>query len=199
MTKDGLKKDEQKLYNKYFQWQREFQDKYGEQTVVLCEVGAFFEIYGIDNEIEKVGVADEVANILNIRCTLKNKKKGPENSRKNPKMCGFQPPYLHRHLEILMQKNWTVVIVEQVTPPPNPKREITRIYSAGTYIEDVGKVDNNYVASIFIQGGKCYQSKMNIFIVGISVIDVSTGENMIHYFHSKKDDSQIINNEILII
>ena len=185
-----------KLYNIYFNWQEEYQAKYGQETVVLCQVGAFFEIYGVDNEVEQVGVADQVASILNIQCTLKNKKKGPSNDRKNPKMCGFQPPYLHRHLEILLANNWTVVIIEQVTPPPNPKREITRIYSPGTYIDNETRIDNNYVASIFIESGKCLKTNMALYMVGLSAIDVSTGENVVHYFDSSQDDKQIIEGEI---
>ena len=192
-TKDDV---DDKLYNRYFQWQADFQKKYGPKTVVLCEVGAFFEIYGVDNTHEKVGVAEDVAKLLNIQCTLKNKKKGPNNSRKNPKMAGFQPPYLQRHLEILLANNWTVVIVEQTTPPPNPKRDITHIYSAGTYMNYDAKPDNNYIASIFIESSKCFQSQMDIFIVGFSVADVSTGENTVHYFYAPKKDVTTVESEL---
>lgn len=182
-----------KLYNQYFKWQINFQEKYGEKTVVLCEVGAFFEIYGIDNDFEKIGVADEVAKLLNIQCTLKNKKL-VHNNRKNPKMAGFQPPYLQRHLEILLAQNWTVVIVEQITPPPNPKRDITRIYSPGTYLDFKSKPDNNYIASLYFDYGKSYKSQMDIILVGISALDVSTGENVIHCFNSQELDLNMENN-----
>jgi len=181
-----------KLYNQYFKWQKDFQDKYGPKTLVLCQVGAFFEVYGVDNDFEQIGVTDEISKLLNIQCTLKNKKKGPGSNRKNPKMCGFQPPYLQRHLEILLNDDWTVVVIEQVTPPPNPKRDITRIYSPGTYLSNEFHIDNNYIASIYLQGEKCYQTQKDIFVVGLSAVDVSTGENVVHYFNSSPDDKQVV-------
>jgi len=187
---------EDKLYKRYFQWQSDFQMKYGPKTVVLCEVGAFFEIYGIDNSTEKIGVAEEVAKLLNIQCTLKNKKKGPGNNRQNPKMAGFQPPYLQRHLEILLANNWTVVIVEQTTTPPNPEREITYIYSPGTNINYDAKPDNNYIVSIFIESNKAFKTQMEVYILGFSAIDVSTGENTIHYFYAQKKDITTVDSEL---
>ena len=176
-----------KLYNQYFKWQQDFQEKYGEKTVVLCQVGAFFEIYGVNNDFEKVGVAKEIAKLLNIQCTLKNKKKGPGNNRKNPEMAGFQPPYLQRHLELLLSHDWTAVLIEQVTPPPNPKRAITNIVSPGTYVDFNSKPDNNYIASLMIDVGKCYKTQMDILMIGLAAMDVSTGESVIHYFNDQEN------------
>ena len=38
------------LLNKYFDYQIKFEKKYGKTTVVLMQVGSFFEVYGVDNE-----------------------------------------------------------------------------------------------------------------------------------------------------
>jgi DNA mismatch repair protein MutS len=175
--------ENEKLYNQYFKWQIEFQEKYGEKTLVICEVGSFFEIYTVDNDKEKIGVGKEVSKLLNIQYTSKNKKK-PGNHRKNPKMCGFQPPYLHRHLEILLENNWTVVIIEQVTPKPNITRAVTRICSPGTYIDYTLQPDNNYVVSIFMDKLKDSKKKADILAIGLSALDASTGQNTIYCFYS---------------
>ena len=38
------------LIDEYFEYQDKFELKYGENTIILMEVGSFFEIYGTDDE-----------------------------------------------------------------------------------------------------------------------------------------------------
>jgi DNA mismatch repair protein MutS len=61
------------LTEAYFKLQRLFESKYGENTIVLMEIGTFFEVYEVNNEIEQVGKAKEIAELLNIQLTRKNK------------------------------------------------------------------------------------------------------------------------------
>ena len=37
------------IIDQYFDYQEKFEKKYGEKTIVLMEVGSFFEIYGVTN------------------------------------------------------------------------------------------------------------------------------------------------------
>ena len=41
------------LIDDYLEYQSKYEEKYGSNTIVLMEVGHFFEFYGIDNEKEK--------------------------------------------------------------------------------------------------------------------------------------------------
>lgn len=165
-------------YEAYFRLHEKYSELYGKQTVVLYENGTFFEIYGIEysekNKQNKCGVCLEVATLLNILFTSKDKKKTV--NIKNPNMCGFQPPYLKRHLDVLIQNNWTVVIVEQITEPPKPKRGVTRIYSPGTYEfnNEEQYQDNNYLISLY------FDKLQNEYNIGLSAIDISTGESYIY-------------------
>ena len=114
------------IFDAYIDYQERFEKKYGYNTIVLMEVGSFFEIYGIETSTETVGKVSEIAALLNIHKTRKNKKI-LENSRKNPLMAGFPSISLNRFIVQLLQKNYTIILVEQVTSPPNPKREVTKI------------------------------------------------------------------------
>jgi len=67
----------------YFEIQKYFNEIYP-NAVVLMEVGTFFETY----EAKGVGKAREIANVLNIQLTKKNKSI-PEVDVKNPLMAGF--------------------------------------------------------------------------------------------------------------
>ena len=39
----------------------------------------------------------------------------------------------------LLNNNYTIVLVEQVTSPPNPEREVTEVISPGTIIDSYNK------------------------------------------------------------
>ncbi len=66
--------DKTKLLSEiYFQLQALCEAKYGFDTLVIIEVGSFFEVYEVNNEEMKIGKAKEVAEFLNIQLTRKNK------------------------------------------------------------------------------------------------------------------------------
>ena len=44
-------------------------------------------------------------------------------------MAGFPLPAIDKFIQILMNNQFTVVLIEQVTEPPEPERKITNIFS----------------------------------------------------------------------
>ncbi|GAB1465968.1 hypothetical protein MASR2M54_14680 [Aliarcobacter cryaerophilus] len=81
----------------YFKIQELFDKKYGENALVLMEIGTFFEVYEVNNEKEKIGKAKEIAELLNIQLTRKNKSI-LENSKENPIMAGVPAISFEKHL-----------------------------------------------------------------------------------------------------
>ena len=51
----------------YFKLQKLFEKKYGKNTIVLMEIGTFFEVYEVNNDEEHIGKAKEIAELLNIQ------------------------------------------------------------------------------------------------------------------------------------
>ena len=175
------------LIDDYLEHQHNFEIKYGNNTIVLMEVGHFFEFYGIENDIENVGKVSIVGDLLNMTVTRKNKEI-KEISRKNPLMAGFPNIALDRHVNYLIKNNYTVILIEQVTEPPNPKREITKIISPSTYIEDSINVESNNCLSIYISKEKCYKTKKITNIIGLSVIDFSIGKSFCYQINGNPND-----------
>ena len=105
------------IYDDYVNYTEKYRGVYGEKTIVFIEVGSFFEVYGVHNEKETSG-ADmmSIGSLLNIQVSRKNKSI-LENSRENPMMAGFPNHSLKKFLDVLVQNDFTCVIVEQVTPP----------------------------------------------------------------------------------
>ena len=138
------------ILDEYINYLDKYILKYGQRTIVLMQVGMFHEFYGVDNYIEKLGYVREVSDILNIQMTRRDKKV-PDNSRKNFLMAGFPTASIDRYVNILLENGYNVVIVDQLTPPPNVVRGVTKVYSPGTYIDECRRNDNNYLMTIYFQ------------------------------------------------
>lgn len=138
-------------------------------SVVLVEVGSFMEIWQIENL--GLGHAKEASQILDIVLTWRDKSK----KETSPQMCGFPSVSIQNHLNKLIAAKKTVVIVSQAIKGSksdgNKKvhREITQILSPGTTVEISHKEKTNYFACLYFQDTD----------VGVSLIDVSTGEVII--------------------
>jgi len=173
------------IIDEYLDYQLKYQSIYGENTIIFMEVGSFYELYSVENKDENIGKVKEIAEILNIQITKKNKSI-KEVSRKNPYLAGIPTVSFKRYLDIILKLNkYTVVLVEQVTEPPTPKREVTEILSPGTCITD-NQNDSNNLLSIFIQ-----EEYGNNYSIGCSVIDVSTGKNILFETYSSKNDNML--------
>jgi DNA mismatch repair protein MutS len=158
-------------------------EKYGKEfTVVLIEVGSFWEVYDCDQR--KGADMKMISELLNIQISKKNKNIA-EVSSTNPLMAGFPSYTLDKYLSILIDNNMTVVLVGQTTPPPNPKREVTHIYSKGTYLPDGDSSTDNNIFSIYIE-----KIKEN-YILGIGCINISTGSSFVDEQSSTQTDKML--------
>ena len=184
------------LIDTYFDYQIKYENIYGQNTVVLMEVGSFYELYGVDNNKEKIGDIKKITDLLNIILTRRNKSI-IENSRKNSLMAGFPSVSLKRYLNILINNGYTIVLVEQVSPPPNPKREVTQIISNGTQIDYINQADSNYLCSIYINEDSSIKTGLPLFSAGVSIVDISTGKSTINEFYTKNNDNKAFIEELI--
>ena len=166
----------------YFKLQKLFEKKYGTNTVVLMEIGTFFEVYEVNNEEEKIGKAKEIAELLNIQLTRKNKAI-LENSKENPIMAGVPAISFEKHLaRIIAEQKYTVAIIRQRGIPPNVTRYLDTVVSPGTNFDFVISQDENNITSLLIDQIK------GIYLVGYSAIDVTTGKCYYNEVHGTSED-----------
>ena len=79
---------------------------------------------------------------------------------------GFPSGVLFKFVNSLLEYNFHVIVIDQTTQPPNPKRHITGIYSPATFIDRYGnentnnveKSDSNINKYIFIIKKKIYKA-----------------------------------------
>jgi DNA mismatch repair ATPase MutS len=173
------------IFEEYESYLLQYQKTYGLKTVVLYQNGMFFEIYGVDNQEEKVGLVKEVSEMLNIQMT-RRKKEILDNDRSNFLMAGFPLNQLDRYVTMLTEEyQYTVVVVEQISPPPTPKRGVTNVVSPATNLQYLHHPQGNYLLSIYIEleGKKMNQSHVkpiDLMTIGLSAIDVSTGNSLVY-------------------
>jgi DNA mismatch repair protein MutS len=178
------------LTQTYFDLQRYFEQKYGSDTVVFMEIGTFFEVYEVNNDDVQIGKAKEIAELLNIQLTKKNKNI-LENSDKNPLLAGVPAVSFERYLNRLIQEQkYTVIVVKQKGNPPKISRYISQIVSPGTNFDYVVDNDDNYIVSILVDKYR------GIYNIGYSAIDVTTGKTWLFETHGTSEDPSYALDEV---
>ncbi len=180
---NSILSDKTKLLSEiYFDLQRYFEEKYGTDTVVFMEIGTFFEVYEVNNDELQVGKAKEMAELLNIQLTKKNKNI-VENSVNNPLLAGVPAVSFERYLNrLIREQRFTVIVVKQRGLPPKISRYISQIISPGTNFDYTIDNEDNYIVSLLVDKNR------DIYSVGYAAIDVTTGKTWLYETHGTSED-----------
>ncbi len=187
---DILNNKEKLLTQSYFELQKLFEEKYGKDTVVFMEIGTFFEVYEVNNDDLQIGKAKEIAELLNIQLTKKNKNI-VENSDKNPLLAGVPSVSFERYLSrLIAEQKYTIIVVKQKGNPPNISRYVAQIVSPGTNFDHIIDNDDNYIVSVLVDKYK------DVYTVGYSAIDVTTGKTFAYETHGTSEDPSYALDEV---
>lgn len=177
-----LNDSERSLIEIYCDIQQLSEDQHGPDTLVLMEVGSFFEVYGVDNDDMCLGKPKEIAEILNLQLTRKNKRIA-ENSLKNPLMAGFPTASFDRHMQRLTQlKKYTIVVIRQKGQPPHVTRYCDVVLSPGVNFDYALSADANAIVAMFVDCTK------GMYSVGYAAADVTTGKTHVGEFYGTSED-----------
>ena len=178
------------LIKEYFALTKKYTAEYGEKTVVLLQVGAFFEVYGqiITPAAEGGGgtvtCSGSRIDDFCLICELAKANKTPGFV-----MAGFRDYGLDKYLKKLQDAGYTAVVYVQDGIKNPPVRSLQGIYSPGTYFStDVtqgcggggGALSNN-IACIWIE------KISRMIVMGMTNIDIYTGRATI--FETENKDS----------
>lgn len=167
------------IYDDYISYHEKYTAEYGEKTIVFLQVGDFFEMYGVQNEQEQAGPdMYAIGDIGGFVITRKNKSI-PENSRANPLMAGFPIHAFQKQAQLFVQLNYTIVVIRQVTPPPNVQRKVTEIISPSTFISQQSASTTSYLMAFL------WEDKN----VGIAGVDLTTGHTWVYEVVTSKTDA----------
>ena len=113
------------ILDDYLEEQSKYETKYGEKTIVFMMVGMFYEIYGVQTKDEKLGKVSEMADLLNIMMTRKNKQE--PHSRKNHLMVGVPNHSVQKYISILF------MTITRAMLGISKAENSTRRYATATY------------------------------------------------------------------
>jgi DNA mismatch repair protein MutS len=187
------------ILDDYIEYDASHKKKYGRNTVIFMQVGDFFELYAYTNTIDD-DAADAnaligadlptICDMCNLQMTRKNKAI-PDATKKNPYMAGFPLYILSKHVQTLTQNGYTVAVVKQVTPPPNPRREVTDVFSPGTQLNATQR-DGNYLMVVYTD-----VMPNALEAVGLAAIDVSNGSSVVFETASTMDNVHAAQDEVV--
>ena len=197
----------------YFELTSFYKDKYGPKTVVLYQVGSFFEIYSLfiskSNEISSITDIESVSSICNLNIAKKQSYIGenidisaifipfPKDSNKIkqwitsiPKsevvMAGFRDYSLEKFVHILTESGYTTVVYIQEKDSTGKviTRKLDTVNSPGTYISESSSNSlSNNISSLWIHVVKSSKSPDKV-IIGCANINIFTGQSAIFEYET---------------
>ena len=177
------------IYEEYFNLDKEYKEKYGENTVLLMQVGAFYEVYGLITDSKTINDFSSICslNIADKKATYKNK---------NLLMAGFKCPFLDKYIKLLIESTYTVVVYIQEDCENTVKKNhiFYGIYSTGTYYNNDIIINSikgvGIIMSVWfhiynkICGNSKKTYKEEYIIIGISIIDINTGKSVLYEYET---------------
>ena len=126
-------KESSGIYNHYFNETDKYIQQYGKNTIVLMQVGGFFEMYGY-KEGDQINCSC-IYDVCNYCGFSMSEKKSLFNN--NPLvMAGVPEHSIDKHIPLIMEAGYTIVVFKQVDidGSDKKKRVLENIYSPGTFI-----------------------------------------------------------------
>ena len=171
------------IHNDYFLKTIEYKKKYGNNTVILLQVGAFYEIYGIQDVVTgEIGKSDllEISQL----CNLKIAKKLEQPDNKSVVMIGFRDYSIDKYVPILTSNGWTVPVIKQDMPSSNTTRSLYKIYTPGTTFKIEDKKISNHITCVWLENKNAnLLNPCKTLFCGLATIDIYTGQCFTHEFY----------------
>lgn len=182
-------------YEYYFNYYSKIYPK----CTVLFHNGKFYEFYGVENDSLKIGNVSEIQELTLLNMNYRYPDKPNINTKRNPMCIGFNTNAKSKYISFLIEKGWTLIQVDQesgkIDEDTKIIRGVTIIHSKDTYIdEDNPEIGNHYLVSIVVDSFS--DPEFEPVIVGMSAIDITTGETKIYEAYNSKDDQNCAFDEI---
>ena len=136
------------LITDYLKLSAQYASEYGSRTILLMQVGAFFEMYGVKK-------ADSLLNDVCQLCQLNTSDKKICVGKDLVVMAGFRDYTLDKYIAKLTDGGYTAVVYIQEKNGKTITRVLDAIYSPGTYIScdtDSSPQITNNIMCIWIRG-----------------------------------------------
>ena len=170
------------LIKEYFELTNRYQDEYGENTILLMQVGSFFEVYGIYNQKTELISGSKIVDFSQI-CELNVVEKNTCVGTDNVMMAGFKDIQIEKYIKKIQDAGFTAVVYSQDEAAKNTTRSLSGVFSPGTYFHPESTNLTNSTTCIWID---LIENKIlmkgKYVVVGVANIDIYTGKTNIFQF-----------------
>ena len=171
------------IYDTYFQITNESVQKYGPTTILFYQVGAFFEMYGVQAVNSKTITRSRIHHFTQLSQLNVSAKKDELTGGSSIMMAGFRDYSLDKYIKIATQNGYTAVVYNQnATNPRAITRELYGVFSPGTFIsfdtDSSPELSNNTIC-IWMTTHTTMFSKNKQLVCGITSAHIFTGESCI--------------------
>lgn len=182
---------------------------------LLYEIGSFWELYGVENNKEKIGNIREVLEITNNILSQKNNSVGPDqfnpnydpmmNDRDHPLFGGFPFSQQESAEAKLIEAGYDLIYYIQtgdVDPDTDKKiRKYERTVTPGSFIGELVDLNSCHLISIYINN--VTKDSQPVFkwtdlnlCIGMTSVDLTTNEAIVYSVQSKDFDKMYSLNEV---
>jgi len=170
------------LIKEYFELTKKFQDEYGENTILLMQVGSFFEVYAKNNKKTNT-ISGSKINDFSLICELNVVEKNVCVGTDDILMAGFKDIMIEKYIKKIQDAGFTAVVYTQDEAAKNTTRSCAGIFSPGTYFSNESQSLTNNITCIWVDliENKVFM-KGKYVVVGIANIDIFTGKTSIFQF-----------------
>lgn len=182
------------IFAEYFKYTRENREKYGDKTLVLMQIGSFYEIYAVKN-MESGDISESLIVEACEICQLNiSEKKAVFGKNGIILMAGFQLYQLDKYLPRLLDSGFIIPLYIQDKDGKKENKTILRnllqVFSPGTNIScdtDSSTQITNNMMCIWIETHKPMTNSHSLsvsktrdtLVVGVSVINIFTGKSFL--------------------
>jgi len=179
------------LVKEYFDITKTYKKEYGNKTILLMQVGAFFEVYGKEKANNQGNQEEDESQIYDFAriCDLNIAEKKSAGSE-TIIMAGFSLYMIDKYLRKMKDAGYTIVVYVQ--DETKTSRHLSEIYSPGTYFSldtNVNSQITNNITCIWVNTFEKQTKEKDVkkfkerqIIVGMSNIDIYTGKSSIFEF-----------------
>ena len=146
----------------------------GPKSIVLMQVGSFYEVYALkasDGTLE----GGDVEAFAGINC-MKVASKGRARDGREILMAGFGVAQVDAYVDRTVAEGYTVAIHDQETNAPGTARSCVGIVSPGTRVSDSSRNVSNTLACLWVRSIKGRGLVPATRIIAGAVLDVNTGQ-----------------------
>ena len=170
------------VIKEYFNLTQETFKEYGDKSVVLMQVGSFYEVYALKTTVnnETVYEGSNIQDIANI-CDFRIANKHGTYQNKAVVMLGFPQYNLDKFIKKLQECQYTVAVYKQDENISGTSRSLLGIYSPGTWFSHESTKLSNSVSCIWIHNSR--KTK----IIGMSNIDIISGSSILFEYEENSN------------